>query len=207
MKEIKFSYNPSGEYVKKELAQSGVYTITMGKKILFTLLCAFIIVNSGYALISTMKVLPTHIMYIVLGVAILAYTWLLPEFLTRRKIKTVNPEEEIEITLKPSELIEIKGGKEVKITDSTFRGKVLGDEIFTVYSTSGRISFPTDKLSREEKAEATELLEYFHNPDYFKSAEEKAADSEPEFEPFVPPDDFVPEDEPTTLENEDAENE
>ena len=40
-----------------------------------------------------------------------------------------------------------------------------------------------------------------------QEAEEKAAENEPEFAPFVPPDDFLPEEEPTTLENEDVENE
>ncbi len=207
MKEINFSYAQSAEFTKKAVEHSGVYTITRGKKILFSLLCAFIIGNSAYAMITTAEISFKHIFYIVFGLAILAYTWLLPKFLTNKKIKSVNPEEMVEISLKPSELMEKKGEKETKITASTFRGYLKGDGIFTVFSTGGYISIPTDSLTEEEKADMEEMLEYFHNPDYFKSAEEKAAEAEPEFEPFVPPDDFVPEEESTTLENEDAENE
>ena len=78
MKEINFSYKQSKDFVKRGINLSGMYSITKGKKILFTVLCAYIIINSGYIMISTAKFTIIHLIYILFGAAILAYTWLLP---------------------------------------------------------------------------------------------------------------------------------
>ena len=207
MKEINFSYKQSKDFVKRGINLSGMYSITKGKKILFTVLCAYIIINSGYIMISTAKITIIHLIYILFGAAILAYTWLLPQFIINRKIKSTDETLEVEISLKPAELIETKGEKKTEITARDYRGYQTGEEMYVVYGATNYVALPTDTLSDEEKEDLEEILKYFHNPDYFKSEEEKAKDNEPEFEPFVPPEGFQPEEETITVENEDTANE
>lgn len=207
MKEIKFSYRQSKDIVKRGIDISGMYSITKGKKIFFTILCAYILINSCYIIISTAKFSIVQLVYIIFSVAILGYTWLLPQFIINRKIETTDETAEVEISLKPAELTETKSDTKKEITARDYRGYKKGEEIFVVYGSTSYIAIPTETLSPEEKEDLEEILKYFHNPDYFKSEEEKAAENEPEFPEFVPPEDFVPEEEPTTVENEDTENE
>ena len=207
MKEINYSYRETRDIVERGINLSEMYSITKGKRILFTALCLFIIVNSSYAMITTSKISLLHVVYILLGIAILGYVWFLPNFIIKRKLKTVDEETEIAVSIKPSEIIVSKNGEEAeKITAKDYRGYKKGEDMFVVYSATGYAALPTESLEEEQKAEIEEILKYFHNPDYFKSEEEKAADKEPEFPPFVPPEDFKPDQEETTqpIENEEA---
>ncbi len=209
MKEINYSYNPTRETAKRGITLSGMYSITKGKGILFTALCIFIIANSAYAMISTGKINLLHIIYIIFGVAILGYVWLLPNFIVNRKLNNVDETSEIGFNIKPSEIVVTKNGEEqYTVTARDFRGYQKGEDMFVVYHATSYTALPTENLSDDEVADLEEILKYFHNPDYFKTAEEKAADNQPEFPPFVPPEDFKPEEEqeesPKTIENEEA---
>lgn len=204
MKEINYSYRLTKEIEKRGITLSEMYSITKGKSIVFTVLCLFIIGNSAYAMISTGKFSLTHLLYIIFGVAILGYVWLLPNFIVNRKIKNVDESSEIEILVKPSEILVTEKGKTKKVTASNYRGYRKGEDMFVVYYATNYIALPTESLSGEDTAEIEEILKYFHNPDYFRSEEEKAADEEPEFPPFVPPEDFLGEETPNSIENEDA---
>ena len=205
MKEINYSYQQRRDIVKKGIELTGMYSITKGKRILFTALCIFIITNSAYALISTGKFSLIHLFYIIFGVLILGYVWFLPNFLIKRKINSVDETQEVSLSVKPAEIVESKGTEKTVITSSSYRGYLKGENIFAVFGATNYLVLPTDGFAEEEIAQMEEILKYFHNPDYFKTEEEKLADSEPEFPEFVPPDDFIPEEEkPTNLENEDA---
>ena len=207
MENIKYSYTPTKEFTKKETIASEMYSITKGKKILFSVLCAYIIIQAIYIMISLQKVVTLQVVYLVLGILILLYTWLLPAFLIKKRIKATNTKDEVQIEITPTKITRIVGNKTAEITARNYRGYRNHQDLVIVYYANGYIPLPTDSLSAEEKENLQQILEYFHNPDYFKTPEEKAAENEPEFPPFVPPDDFVPEEEEETsnnVENEDA---
>ncbi len=207
MKTVKYSYTPTPEITLRGINESGMYSITTSKKIIFTLLCLFIIANSVSALIAVAKTDILHIVYIVLGVAILMYVWLLPNFIIKKKVKATKCDESVEIEVTAGELKVSKNGKpDYTVTLRDYRGTKKGEDIFILYHGSGYTPLPTDGLTSDEKADLEEILNYFHNPDYFKSEEETAQNNDPEFAPFVPPDDFKEIEDTNTEPKENEEN-
>lgn len=217
MEKIEYTYTPTPEFTKKESVFSEMFSITGGKKVLFTLLCLFIITNAVYVTVNAKKLIIIQLVYFIIGILILGYTWLLPQFIIKRRVKNTNTKDVVSLSIQPSSIVKTVGNKSYEVNAKNYRGYRENEEMYIVYYNTAYMPLPKEGLTQEQQNNIGEMLAYFHNPDYFKSPEELVKESEPEFPPFVPPDGFVPEEEfynpekteetPTIVENEDAENE
>lgn len=161
MEKVVFKYSLNKALYEKGLDASGVFKVKKGRKIAISLLCLFILVDSIY--VSLQSIRADRIVFSIFAILCILYTLFGEKWQKNNALKKHFKEAEMEITLEKGKIHISENGGDYSVSPMDYKGFKETDDLFIIYFLDRYIILPKEEKAEEEITLARELIETFYS--------------------------------------------